>query len=154
MVDIVQNSKVDYAGVGIMLLRFTFAGVSKFSFSSGMGLGFVTLAIFVLGTGVSDAEDVRRRGAAAAGLADEDLDNGGALVAGVGVAIDGRGFIGGGPIEPSSLGFVTPSALTRVLLARAAGALILPGALSSLPESDMTEGGREFIGVEKTLDSR
>lgn len=82
------------------------------------------------------------------------------LAAGVGVpAKEARGFSGGGPIEPSIRAFDIVDvdearAFTRVLLANGALAAGVASFPLSLPESDMTDGGRVSPGVEKTLESR
>ena len=102
-------------------------------------------------------------------LADDDRESEMPIAEGVGVPIEGRGFKGGGPIlEPSIPARITvllaeddtdevPLPLTRVLFPRArtladdadisGETLFLEICMVSVPESEITDGGRGCTGV-------
>lgn len=119
----------------------------------------------------SVTDETRRCGvgvgvAVESGFAEDERESEESLPVGVGVAIDARGFIGGGPIEPSiprEEDFMedgpTTEEFMRALLVRAG--VLTDGAeggsadslrslvrvIPSLPESEITDEGRETVGV-------
>lgn len=152
-----------HAGVGIRLVRFALVPVWSFSLSCRgvTGPAGVAFALFNF-VCTSIVLDGRRGAIDIVGFPDTERDSEETRAAGVGVAREGRGLSGGGPIEPSMRGLMVEAvegAFVRVLLERAE---ILPltgvskgfALSSSFPESEIMEEGRDTPGVVKTLESR